>query len=56
MGIGSVNLGSNFTPQAKIALTKAAEDAGVTDAHSLQKAYWIQRVGEVSANVPTFIL
>ncbi|CAG5136164.1 unnamed protein product, partial [Candidula unifasciata] len=29
------------------ALTKAAEDEGVTDAHSLDKAYWIQRVGEL---------
>ena len=33
--------------QTRAALSKAMEDTGVADPHSLDKSYWIQRVGEV---------
>ncbi|GFN89840.1 golgin subfamily b member 1-like [Plakobranchus ocellatus] len=32
----------------RTAVNKLAEEGGVTDPHSLDKAYWIQRVGELS--------
>lgn len=35
--------------QTRTALSKAIEDTGVSDPHTLDKSYWIQRVGEVGS-------
>jgi len=34
---------------------KGLDDAGISDSQSLDKNYWIQRVGEVSIYVCTYI-